>query len=272
MKTGSVEDHRGREKGALIYPVYSRRSGGLSVGINLFPDKKICNFSCPYCEVFPFAEKAAFCTEQAVADLRSAVMSALNEKFPIRDLCFSGNGEPTLSPDFPRMLEKTIKIRDELVPQVPVVLITNGTGLLRSETFDLLKAGAKQGLRIWMKVDAGTREWLSIINRPHDADFAVLTAAIKRFSQQAPFTVQTMICKVDGALPPAREEEAWIKFVTELAVPGNLELVQIYGKARPSPMDPAAQEAEPEQLEKRAAVLREALEKNGCTVPVAVFI
>ena len=60
---GSIENHRAREKGTLVYPVYSRRSQGLSMGINLFPDHKQCSFNCPYCEVFPFKTDSMFSLE-----------------------------------------------------------------------------------------------------------------------------------------------------------------------------------------------------------------
>jgi histidinol dehydrogenase len=58
-----VENHRSREAGCLVYPVYSRRSRGLSLGINLFPDRKVCSFDCPYCEVFPFETGFRFSPE-----------------------------------------------------------------------------------------------------------------------------------------------------------------------------------------------------------------
>jgi len=74
-----VTSHREREKGVLVYPVISRRSGGLSVGINLYPDKKFCLFDCPYCEVFPFAANASFSLEQMEQDLRDCLSAALEQ-------------------------------------------------------------------------------------------------------------------------------------------------------------------------------------------------
>jgi len=271
LKAGAIENHRGREKGSLIYPVYSRRSKGLSIGINLFPDKKTCNYNCPYCEVFPFPERAAFSSVQADADLREAVKTALEEKIPIMDLCFSGNGEPTMSADFEQMLERTINIRDELVSGTQVVLITNGTGLLKNKIFDLLSKKANEGLCIWLKVDAGTEEWFKKINSPCGIEFGKLNERVKEFSLKAPFTVQTMVCKINGLPPPANEEEAWSNLVTGFAAAGNLKSVQIYGKARSGPSDPAAQQAEPELLENRARALKKALEKTAPNLPVEIF-
>ena len=125
MSIGSVNNHRGREKGTLVYPVYSRRSGGLSVGINLFPDKKHCSFECPYCEVFPFATNAVFSLEQMEGDLHSAIADALELKIPVMDICFSGNGEPTMSGNFPEALKIAANVRSEMVPSARLVLITN---------------------------------------------------------------------------------------------------------------------------------------------------
>jgi len=259
-----IQNHRRREKGVLVYPVYSRRSGGLSVGINLFPDQKSCPFDCPYCEVFPFSTNAHFSPEQMENDLRSVIADAVERNIPVKDICFSGNGEPSLSPDFPGALELAGRIRNELVPSAKLVLITNGAGLLDQKIFSLLvEASANHALDIWLKLDAGTSRWYQLINRaeiPHDK----LIAKIKEFADLAPFTVQTMLCSIDGKAPPPDEAQAWENLVVELAAiaangTGKIRTVQIYGKARPSPDDPKAQELPVAYLEERAASLKQAL-------------
>jgi len=257
---GSVENHRGREKGVLVYPVYSRRAGGLSIGVNLFPDKKQCSFDCPYCEVFPFSNSAVFSVEQMETDLRAAVAGAKERNIPVKDICFSGNGESTLSPDFPEALEKAGRIRAETAPNSGLVLITNGTGLLRPEIFSLLRdAVFEYRLDIWLKLDAGTPGWYQKMNRakiPHEK----LTAKIKEFAACAPVTIQTMLCMADGEEPPPEEVRVWESLIVELCVTaaagnGGIRKVQIYGKARPSPCDPAAQALPAEYLEERASML-----------------
>jgi len=91
-----IEDHRSRENGVLVYPVYSRRSGGLSVGLNLFPCQKSCPFDCPYCEVFPFSGNTALNNDVSVekmeTDLCAAISAALKQNVQVKDICFSGNG------------------------------------------------------------------------------------------------------------------------------------------------------------------------------------
>ena len=264
MKIGSLENHRSRESGVLVYPVYSRRSRGLSLGINLFPDGKACSFDCPYCEVFPFPPSAEFNLEKMETDLRSAISAAREQDAVIKDICFSGNGEPSLSPHFPKALEKAFIIRNETAPEAQLVLITNGSGLLHKGIFDLLVKNAQAGLNIWLKVDAGTEGWYKKINRAQNCDFSLLLNRIREFSALAPFIVQTMICQVEGQPPSQEEEEAWAKLVTELATPGKLRSVQIYGKARPSPEDPLAEALDLSFLEKRAGVLPP-------SIPVEVF-
>jgi len=268
-----IQDHREREKGVLVYPVYSRRSGGLSVGLNLFPDQKSCPFDCPYCEVFPFSTKAVFSIEQFENDLRSVVADAGERNIPVMDICFSGNGEPSLSPDFPRALELAGRICGGLVPSAKLVLITNGAGLLDQKIFSLLveSAAGHLALDIWLKLDAGTPRWYQLINRaeiPHDK----LVAKIKEFAALAPFTIQTMLCSVDGKAPPPDEAQAWETLVVELAAiaVGGIRKIQIYGKARSSPEDPKTRALPLAYLEERAASLRQAL-GGSSQIPIEVY-
>ncbi|GHV89209.1 hypothetical protein AGMMS50267_15690 [Spirochaetia bacterium] len=273
IKIGPVENHRGREEGAIVYPVYSRRSKGLSVGINLFPDRKVCSFDCPYCEVFPFAQDIVFSVEVMERALKAAIANAHAENIPVRDICFSGNGEPTMSPHFATALEAALRIRDEHAPDATLVLITNGTGLLNDRTFDLLRcfAAGPAALAIWLKLDAGTPDWYAAMDRsavPYDA----LTARIRQFVTLAPVTIQTMLCAIDGKEAPPEEAAAWEYLVTELAAAGKIRSIQLYGKARPAPEDPLAAALPASYLEHRAASLRTALdEANSNTVPVEVY-
>lgn len=272
-----AENHREREKGIVVYPVYSRRSGGLSVGINLFPDKKSCPFDCPYCEVFPFSANAVFSPSQMEEDLRRAINAAARQNTPVKDVCFSGNGEPSLSPAFPEALKLAESIRSSLVPSSQLVLITNGAGLFRPQTFSLLQDAAKNpSFDIWLKLDAGTELWYQKINRSH-FPFEKLTEKIKEFVSRARVTIQTMLCAVDGVGPPPDEERAWEKLALELAAcgkdgTGGVRKAQIYGKARPAPEDPKASPLPAEYLERRADSLRRALSQNGLLTPVEIYI
>ena len=273
MSVGPVENHRQREKGVLVYPVYSRRTGGLSVGINLFPGTKCCSFDCPYCEVYPFETKAEFSVEQMEEDLRSAISEALKQGLSVKDICFSGNGEPTMSPDLPVALERAGRVRYEMVPNTELVLITNGTGLLKENIFSQLKSAATGplALDIWLKLDAGTPQWYEKMCRSK-IPFDKIIAKIREFAAQTPLTIQTMLCVVDGTGPSPEEDEAWEKLVVELAQSVNIFKVQIYGKARPSPEDPKTTALPIGYLEERAESLRMAFSAAlNAPPPVEVF-
>jgi histidinol dehydrogenase len=267
-----ITNHRQREKGVLVYPVYSRRSGGLSVGINLFPDQKSCPFDCPYCEVFPFSSNAEFSLEQMESDLRAAIKYAHEQNVPIRDICFSGNGEPTLSASFGESLKLAENIRAQMAAQAELVVITNGAGLLQPQVFSLLKdAAANNKFNIWLKLDAGTPGWYQKINRA-SIPFENLIAKIKEFASLSPVTIQTMLCAIDGEHPPHDEESAWETLVCELAATGHIRKVQIYGKARSAPEDPLASALPESYLEERAASLRRAFAERNITTQVEVYL
>jgi histidinol dehydrogenase len=282
LGVGPVEDHREREGGALVYPVYSRRSGGLSVGVNLFPDEKRCSFDCPYCEVFPFRTNCRFSVERMEEDLRE-VLGRVRETggVPVRDICFSGNGEPTMSPDFAAALKAAAAIRAELVPQAKLVLITNGTGLLDGGTFDLLRRYARgpEALVIWLKLDAGTESWYRAMARSA-VPFAPLVGQIRAFTAAAPVIIQTMLCYIEGNAPPEAEALAWERLVVELAQQSagadptvGLREVQLYGKVRPAPDDPLTGKLPAPYLESRRRSLEAALDAAGLafSIPVKVY-
>jgi histidinol dehydrogenase len=262
----------------MVYPVYSRRSRGLSLGINLYPDRKTCSFDCPYCEVFPFKTDIRFSPETMAKALRGVIAEARSRGVAARDICFSGNGEPSLSPFLGEALETAARIRDELTGASALVLITNGSGLLNDATFELLSGAAlgPMALKLWLKLDAGTRDWYAQMNRSN-IPFGSLITAIQKFAALVPCVIQTMICSVNGAAPPPEEGAAWERLALELAAMGHITGFQIYGKARPGPRDPAAEALPVSILDARAASLEGALKAAGLRgpegkpIPVEVF-
>ena len=271
-----VTNHREREKGVIVYPVYSRRSEGLSIGINLFPDKKVCPFDCPYCEVFPFSSKAVFSLEQLEDDLHRAISVAQKQNAIIKDICFSGNGEPTLSPAFPSALKLAEDIRAKAASSARLVIITNGAGLLQPQIFSLLKdAALLPTTDIWLKADAGTEDWYNKINRS-SISYEKLITAIKEFVSCSPVTIQTMLCAINGEQPPETEKQAWESLVCELAQgdgeTSGIRKVQLYGKARPAPEDPLASQLSADYLEIRAASLRSIFSEKDISIPVEIYL
>jgi len=270
-----VTNHREREKGVIVYPVYSRRSEGLSIGINLFPDKKLCPFDCPYCEVFPFSSKAVFSLEQLGDDLQKVISEAQKQNAVIKDICFSGNGEPTLSSAFPSALKLAEDIRMKAAFSARLVIITNGAGLLQPQIFSLLKdAALRPSTDIWLKADAGTENWYKKINRS-SIPYEKLIAVIKEFVSCSPVTIQTMLCAINGEQPPEAEKQAWESFICGLAESGGktgIRKVQLYGKARSAPEDPLASQLTENYLEERAESLRSIFSKKDISIHVEIYL
>lgn len=175
-------------------PIFSRRLGS-SLGINLLPvNGKICTFDCIYCECgwnkdgrndtrLPKAEEVR---EALEAKLKQLVADGT----PVDSITFSGDGESTINPDFPQIIDDTIKLRDQYYPKAKVSVLSNATQVHRPEIFAALR---KVDNPI-MKIDAPTNELVEKINKPapgYDVDRVV--EALKQFNGD--FVLQTMFLK-----------------------------------------------------------------------------
>lgn len=175
-------------------PIFSRRLGS-SLGINLLPvNGKICTFDCIYCECgwnkdgrndtrLPKAEEVR---EALEAKLKQLVADGT----PVDSITFSGDGESTINPDFPQIIDDTIKLRDQYYPKAKVSVLSNATQVHRPEVFAALR---KVDNPI-MKIDAPTNELVEKINKPapgYDVDRVV--EALKQFNGD--FVLQTMFLK-----------------------------------------------------------------------------
>ncbi|HUX41949.1 MAG TPA: hypothetical protein VMV83_12350 [Rectinemataceae bacterium] len=249
--------------GMVLYSARSRRAGGLSLGINLFPDGKRCSFDCAYCEVLPGPGGPAFsiaALESELASWAEGAMAGLSEgadrvpnhedgaepsRIPL-DLAFAGDGEPTLSPLLGSAIESVAAARvrwPAVFGSAKMVLITNSTGFLDESVVGTLHgAVARHGLEIWAKLDAGTEGWYRRIDR-RGPDFERLFAALLSFSRRSPVVIQSMFCAVSSGSPgeapvpaPASEIEAWARRLVELAEGGALiDGLQVYTQSRASP-------------------------------------
>lgn len=241
----SVHD-RGAGQSSLVYPVVSRRSGGLSVGINLFPDRKRCNFDCPYCEVLPFAGDSVFSSARLEAELEAFFARDYGEAWaglPVRDLCISGNGEATLSPQLWEALDLCARARRRhpaIAGEAPIVIITNSTGFLDGEIARRLAAFARvEPLKIWAKLDAGSQEGFAAMSRsPYKIDDIV--TALGEFARGTPTIIQTMVCGLEGGAPgrtaprdAAAEALAYARRINDMLERGALiEAIHVYTLAR----------------------------------------
>lgn len=229
-----------------VYPVISRRSRGLSIGINLNPDAA-CNFDCVYCSVDrslpPKVRRVELPVLAAELEQMVAGRTALFEEPEFRsipaewrrlnDFAFSGDGEPTASPAFPEAVELVARVRREArLDDVKVVLITDACYLTRPAVAAALAVLDANGGEVWAKLDAGTEEYFRRVNRPNYPLEHVL-ANIQAAGQSRPLVIQSLFLRLNDAPPPAAEIEAYVgRLRTLLAGGTRIQLVQVYTVAR----------------------------------------
>jgi wyosine [tRNA(Phe)-imidazoG37] synthetase (radical SAM superfamily) len=232
----------------FVYPVLSRRSGGISVGVNLNPDK-VCNFDCIYCQVdrttqseTRFVEIDALLTELENM-LRLVASGGLYEtdefaKTPaaqrrLNDIAFSGDGEPTTYRNFDEIIAACCAVKKRLgLDDVKMVLITNASMFHRPHVKrGLENLDAHQG-EIWAKLEAGTDEYYRLIERT-PIPFRQILDNIADAARMRPLVIQALFMRVSGDPPTPAELEAFCDRLTEItAAGGQLKLVQIYTVAR----------------------------------------
>lgn len=231
---------RGREESAIVYPVISRRAGGLSLGINLFPERKICSYDCPYCEVPSFSNPG---NGLAPGDVRRALEAFLDgpwrdieSSIGLKDISISGNGEPTLSPLLGEALyagREAIEICG-LIRTTKLVLITNSSGFLREEIRNALTDFyADFPFEIWAKLDGGTETLHAQLSRSSFSYREILEGLLE-FSQAVPITLQTMVLedvRTHDALFDCQAYAESIQAIIERG--GHLSAIQLYTVARP---------------------------------------
>ncbi len=197
-------------------PIRSRRLGS-SLGINLLPEKgKICNFDCIYCECGWNKDGRGDNALPTAAMLRDALQAKLEscraDGIPIDSITFSGDGEPTINPDFPEIIDITLALRDEYYPEAVVSVLSNATMIGREEVFEALRKVDNPIL----KLDAPTDELVAKINQPQGAyHVADVVGNMRRF--EGDFVLQTMFLRSDGfdSSEPV-SLAAWMDIVREL--------------------------------------------------------
>jgi len=238
-----------RDSAALryVYPVVSRRAGGVSVGINLNPNNA-CNWRCLYCQVPDLTRGAAPLLDLALLEqeLRGFLTELLHGDFMqtrvpigarrINDIALSGNGEPTSAAEFSSVIELIARVRHELaVPQtVKTVLITNGSLLYRADVQQGLRIMAGMGGEVWFKLDRASAAGILRINDTQ-ARMDKVRANLISAMAACPTWLQTCWFALDGAPPSPGDEEDYLQFVAGLLRDGHpLQGVLLYGLARPS--------------------------------------
>ena len=214
-------------------PIHSRRLGS-SLGINLLPEKgKICTFDCIYCECgwnkdgrndtqLPSAEKVC-------KALETKLQQCKKDGVPIDSITFSGDGEPTINPEFPRIIDDTIRLRNQYYPNSKITVLSNATRVHLPEVFNALRKVDNPT----MKIDAPTNELIEKINHPAPGyDIHRVVEALKKFDGD--FILQTMFLKSKDFDSSSLEVlEGWMNIV-RLLKPRE---VMVYTINRPTPED-----------------------------------
>lgn len=246
----TTDDHR-RDSAGLryVYPVISRRAGGVSVGINLNVNNA-CNWACLYCQVDNLTrggpppvdldlleqELATFLEDALYGDFMSRQVPP--EARDLMDVAFSGNGEPTSAAEFHQAILRVGEVlrRFGLDGKLPLRLITNGSMLHRPAVREGIRALGELGGEVWFKVDRATAADVAAINGvPLDTEKLALN--LELCAALANTWVQTCWFALDGRAPDAAARDAYCALLKPLAP--RLAGVHLYGLARPS-LQPAA--------------------------------
>lgn len=260
-----------------VYPVLSRRAGGVSVGINLNPNNA-CNWHCAYCQVPGLVRGKAPAIDLAVLEAElSGFLSALvrgdwlavnapEGMRQIRDIAFSGNGEPTSAEAFTAAIEVVVRLRAAFgLDDVPLRLITNGSLMAQARVQAGLDRLAVAGGEVWFKVDAGEAAAIERINGV-SLDPQALSRHLSICAAHCPTWVQTCMFRWDGEVPSANFIDAYLEVLLG-AGPERLQGVLLYGIARPS------MQAEASHLSPLSAVeleqIADRIKQKGLTVRVS---
>ncbi len=249
-KALSTTDHSRDSAGMrYVYPVISRRAGGVSVGINLNPNNA-CNWRCMYCQVPDLvrggpppidlglleSELDGFLHSATAGDFMATRVPADSRR--LVDVAFSGNGEPTSAAEFAGAvaLVGRVLVQHGLSDSMPVRVITNGSLLDRKVVQHGLALVGGMGGEVWFKLDAGSAAGMARINGSRLRPEAV-ARRLTLCAGLAPTWVQTCLFSLDGAAPEELELRAYLDLL--LPVAPLLAGVHLYGLARPS-MQPEA--------------------------------
>lgn len=234
----------------IIGPIHSRRLG-VSLGVNLLPkDGKICSFDCIYCECgwnadhrggrFPDANEVLVALEEKLRTMHEA-------GDPLDVITFAGNGEPTLHPQFPRVINRTLELRGQYYPDVKVSVLSNATRMTQPAVREAL-------LRVdnnILKLDGAFDETIHLINQPADPQYSVRQVVDGMKTYEGQLIVQTMFVRgehngriIDNTTPA--EVEAWCELMREV----RPHQIMVYSLDRPTPEQrlTAVSKAEMEQI------------------------
>ena len=241
---------RNFETNLYVYPVLSRRAGGISIGVNLNPEK-FCNFDCVYCQVDRSQQGGRVVVRADLPRLAEELDEMLDSvtsgrifvetRFsdtaePLRrlnDVALSGDGEPTSCPVFGEVVELCAEARRRRrLDDVRLILITNATLLHRQSVRLALEVLDANNGEIWGKLDCGTEEYYHRVARSR-VPFQQVLDNLRATARIRPIVIQTLFMQLAGQSPTMAEQEAYCDRLCEITgVGGQIKLVQIHTVAR----------------------------------------
>lgn len=243
------QQHQRRfEQHRYVYPVLSRRSRGISIGVNLNPDK-ICNFDCIYCQVNrrEQGETKFVAIDQLLEELDTLLQLASSgelyetPKFAatpphlrrLNDIAFSGDGEPTTFKNFDEIIARAAALKkSRQLDEVKMVLITNASMFHREHVRRGLATLDQNNGEIWAKLEAGTEPYFHLIDRTPIAFQQILDNLLEA-ARIRPLVIQSLFMNVNGVPPTSEELIAYTDRLQEIVSGGgSISLVQIYTVAR----------------------------------------
>lgn len=243
MATLSIHNHNRDSAGyTYVYPVISRRAGGVSVGINLNPNNA-CNWACIYCQVPNLVRGSApkINLQQLESELRGFLSDAVHGDWlqnhapegarELQDIAFSGNGEPTSAEEFPAAVEIVGQVLQEfgLANTLKIRLITNGSLISHQPVQQALESMAVMQGEVWFKLDRATVDGMTEVNQVSD-NMAAVKRRLIASAKLCPTWLQTCWFAIDGVPPSPEEIAAYLDVVRE--VREHIQGVHLYGLAR----------------------------------------
>jgi wyosine [tRNA(Phe)-imidazoG37] synthetase (radical SAM superfamily) len=269
------------QRNRYLYPVLSRRSRGISIGINLNPDK-VCNFDCVYCQVDRRTppEVREVDVKLLLGELEETLQFVQtgrlynDERFagipmPLRrlnDIAFSGDGEPTTYPGLAEIVRDVAALKSRrCLDGVKLVLITNATMFHRPAVQEALKILDANNGEVWAKLEAGTEAYYRAIERTTIPLERVLSNILSA-ARVRPIVIQSLFLTLEGEGPSEAEIEAYVQRLGDiLAGGGQIAHVQVYSVAR-APAEACVGPLPTHELERIGAMIRSRL-----GIPAEVF-
>lgn len=244
----SIKDHNRFQEGfEYVYPVLSRRAGGLSLGINLNTNNA-CNWRCIYCQVPDLIRGAPppvdlEALEEELSVFLSQILSGsyLEDQVPkgqrrLNDIAFSGNGEPTSAPNFADAVKTIhgVRVRANVPEVVKTVLITNGSLMHQHKVMKGVRDLAGINGEVWFKIDRATVEGTQLINDTKINKSRIMSN-LEASAKACPTWIQTCLFKLDGLHPADSDLDAYVQLIGEAVARGiPFKGILLYGLARQS--------------------------------------